>query len=156
MEIRKVTERDREAIRGIIEATDNLTREEKDCATELLDIYLGSPNQRDYSFLAAAQGGHLAGYACYGRRPLTEGAFDLYWIIVHPEFRKKGVGKALLARMEALLSREGARLILAETSGLDSYATARNFYTTNGFTEEARIRDFYKPGDDIIVYVKRL
>ena len=158
MEMRDAAAGDRAGIAGIIEGAGNLTREEKDCAHELLDIYLGSPAQRDYSFIAALEAGRVIGYICYGRRPLADRVFDLYWIIVHPDWRGKGAGTALLKHMEGFLRREGggARLILAETSGVESYGPARSFYLKNGFCEEARIKDFYKQGDDIIVYVKRL
>lgn len=54
------------------------------------------------------------------------------------------------------MEREGARVLVAETSGLKTYEAARGFYLRNGFIEEARIREFYKPGDDLVVYVKRI
>ncbi|GMR04899.1 MAG: hypothetical protein BMS9Abin23_0817 [Thermodesulfobacteriota bacterium] len=34
--------------------------------------------------------------------------------------------------------------------------TARSFYERAGFNEDARIRGFYRPADDLVVYVKRL
>ena len=42
-----------------------------------------------------------------------------------------------------------------ETASNDSYEATRGFYVRAGFREEARIAGFYKPGDDLIVYVKR-
>lgn len=155
--IRKVEPSDREALAGIVNHTENLTQEEKDCAVELLDIYLGNPGQKDYSFLAAMDGaGGIAGYVCYGKTPLTDAVYDLYWIVVASSQRGKGVGRRLLGHTEGVLKKEGARMIVAETSGTPHYEATNLFYLKNGYREEARINGFYKPGDDLIVYVKRL
>jgi len=154
--IRKVISSDRDALVGIVNNTENLTHEEKDCAVELLDIYLGNPVQRDYSFLAAIdETGDAAGYVCYGPTPLTDAVYDLYWIVVAPSQRGKGVGRRLLEYTEGVLKKEGARMIVAETSGTPQYEATRVFYSKNGYREEARINGFYKQGDDLIVYVKR-
>lgn len=156
MEVRKALSSDREALVSIIEAAGNLTREEKDCALELLDIYLGNPLQKDYFFIVAAiNSDKPAGYACYGKTPLTDAVFDLYWILVDSGSRGRGFGGLLLEHMEGLIKKEGARLLVAETSSLPAYEPAREFYLKRGFTVESRIKDFYKPGDDLITYVKR-
>ncbi len=155
--IRKVSAQDRPALLGIINATENLSAEERDCAVELLDIYLNDPLQKDYFFIAAADGSNRPlGYVCYGKTPLTDAVYDLYWILVHPDKRRSGIGGRLLEHAEEILKREGARVLVAETSGLKTYEAARGFYLKNGFIEEARVREFYKPGDDLVVYVKRI
>ena len=51
---------------------------------------------------------------------------------------------------------EVARTLIVETSSLDDYDQARTFYNRRGFVEEARIRDFYGPGDDKVVFWKSL
>ena len=49
---------------------------------------------------------------------------------------------------------ENARMIIAETSSQPKYDKARLFYERLGFMEAARIRDFYRVGDDKIIYIK--
>ncbi|MEE9614328.1 MAG: GNAT family N-acetyltransferase [Thermodesulfobacteriota bacterium] len=158
--IREVELRDRAAIVDIIRRTDNLTEEERDCAVELLDIYLKDPSEDDYLFLAAVEEGLVGelpvGYVCYGAASLSDGAYDLYWILVDPAHRGKGVGGGLLTRTEEMVSAEGGRMLMAETSSLPAYEEARGFYLKNGFREEARIKGFFKPGDDKLIYVKDL
>ena len=39
---------------------------------------------------------------------------------------------------------------------VDQYAQTREFYLKRGFVEEARIRQFYGPDDDKIVFWKSL
>lgn len=156
LDIRETSPEDAAVLVSIIERAANLTREEKDCAAELLHIYLTDAGQADYHFLTALKEGRPAGYVCYGPRSLTDAVHDLYWIIVDAGSRGAGVGRALIERTAVALGRAGARMLVAETSGLPAYDGTRAFYLKCGFAEEARIRDFYKPGDDIVFYVKRL
>jgi len=156
LDIRETSPEDAGDLLSIIESAANLTREEKDCAAELLHTYLTVAGQTDYYFLTALKEGRPAGYACYGPRSLTDAVHDLYWIIVDTGTRGAGVGRALIEKTAAELGRLGGRMLVAETSGLPAYEGTRAFYLKCGFAEEARIRDFYKPGDDIVFYVKRL
>jgi ribosomal protein S18 acetylase RimI-like enzyme len=86
----------------------------------------------------------------------TQGSFDLYWIAVAPEEQKRGLGAQVYARTEAAMRKAGAQHIYADTSSSDRYAPTRGFYQRMGFAEEARLDDFYAPGDGKIVYVKGL
>jgi hypothetical protein len=55
-----------------------------------------------------------------------------------------------------MLKKQGGRLLLVETSELADFQRTRSFYHKYGYDEEARIRDFYKAGDDKIVCRKVL
>lgn len=104
----------------------------------------------------ADRDGTLVGYICYGPTPMTEDTFDLYWIASAPEVRGQGVGAALVSAMEGDLRRRNGRLIRVETSATEAYGPTRGFYASMKYGEEARIRDFYKVGDDLIILTKRL
>ena len=126
-------------------------------AIELVDLAL-QPNNPDYQILVAdkdGQGG-IVGYVCYGPTPMTEGTYDLYWIASDPTVRGQGVGAALVSGMEGDLRRRNARLIRVETSATEAYGPTRGFYAAMKYGEEARFRDFYKLGDDLIILGKRL
>lgn len=85
-----------------------------------------------------------------------EGVWNLYFIGVRPSEQGKGRGSALIHYVEKDLKARGARLLLVETSGKDSFEPTRTFYCKNGYSEEARIRDYYTAGDDKIVFRKLL
>jgi hypothetical protein len=55
-----------------------------------------------------------------------------------------------------MLVARGARLLIIETSGLASFERTRAFYRALGYDEEARIREFFKAGDDKVVFRKAL
>jgi ribosomal protein S18 acetylase RimI-like enzyme len=73
-----------------------------------------------------------------------------------PEARGRGAGYAVVRAMEADLRRRGARLLRIETSSLTEYGPARQFYARLDYREAARIRDFYRPGDDLVILTSRL
>jgi ribosomal protein S18 acetylase RimI-like enzyme len=87
---------------------------------------------------------------------MTEGTFDLYWIASDPQVRGQGVGAALASAMEGDLRRRKGRVIRVETSAMEAYGPTHGFYAAMGYKEEARFRDFYKPGEDLITLAKRL
>ncbi|MEM9527502.1 MAG: GNAT family N-acetyltransferase, partial [Bacteroidota bacterium] len=84
------------------------------------------------------------------------GTWNLYLIAVHHNQRSKGIGAALMAQVEKSLTDQGARILIVETSGLEAFARTRKFYRELGYTEEARIREFYSAGDDKVVFWKKL
>lgn len=130
--------------------------EEVQCLAELWDEYRATgPRASGYNFLVARDGQRVLGYACYGPRDLASGVFDLYWIAVDPTHRGRGIGRQLLEACEAATRSAGGRMLIAETSGTALYDATRRFYDGRGYLPEARLRDFYREGDDLVIYVKR-
>ena len=62
----------------------------------------------------------------------------------------------MMKHIELLLKQKGGRILIVETSSDDAQIAARNFYKKIGYTQEAVIRDFWKDGEDKIVFWKRL
>jgi ribosomal protein S18 acetylase RimI-like enzyme len=110
----------------------------------------------DYEFVGAFEEEHLVGYACFGATPATDGTYDLYWLAVDPAVQGRGIGRALVRDVEEKLIARGGRLLVVETSSRPDYASTRQFYTRSGYTEAARVRDFYAPADDRILLTTRL
>jgi len=142
-------------LRRILEATQAFTKAEVTCAVELLETVVDDPWQQDYRVIVADLHGAVAGYVLYGPVPLTEGNYDLYWIATDPALHGQGVGRKLMEETEKRLRDLGARMLCLETSSQGHYQRTRKFYDQAGYLEESRIRDFYRPEDDRITYVKR-
>jgi ribosomal protein S18 acetylase RimI-like enzyme len=148
----RLAECHRAPLADLLRRTPEFTAEEVDVALELIDAGLaGSP---DYRFLVDEDDATRAvrGYVCYGRTPMTEGAYDLYWIAVDPTVKRGGVGRALVRAMEAEIAQAGGWLVRVETAGLDAYEATRAFYAGLDYEVLARIRDFYARGNDLVIY----
>ncbi len=153
--MRNIHAQDRPHLERILTTCDAFTDDEVACALELIDLVLARPEQSDYEVIVAEEDGTVAGYVLFGPVPLTEGNYDLYWIAADVELQGRGVGRRLMLEVEHRLQRRGARMLCLETSSQASYQRTRRFYARAGYAEESRIRDFYRPGDDRITYVKR-
>ncbi len=146
---------DREAVKKILEENDLFTPAEIACALEQVDIYINQPEQQDYRLMVVEnEEGQVAGFISYGPTPLTEGTYDLYWIAVSPRDQRKGFGRTLIRWLEDKVRQAGGRIILIETSSQPKYEATRNFYKKMGYSEVARVVDFYRPGDDRLIYAK--
>ena len=87
---------------------------------------------------------------------MTQGTYDLYWIAVDPAAQGRGIGRALLAQVEAEVQARGGRLLLIDTSDTLAYASARRLYETSGYRLEAVVHSFYAPGDSLLIFAKEL
>ena len=157
---------DRARLAEILVATAAFNADEVNVALSLFDVSgesLGGgaagadAASADYEFRGAFDAAdRLAGYACFGATPGTDGTWDLYWLAVDPVAQGQGIGRALLRAVEDELGGRGARMLVAETSGRADYAPTRAFYLATGYAEAARVRDFYAPADDRIMLHRRL
>ncbi len=153
--MRELQTADMPFLTDILQRCGAFTDEEVACALELLETVLNDPAQRDYRVTVANRADRALGYILYGPVPLTEGTYDIYWIAVAPECHGQGIGRQLLAHAEEEIRTARGRLICLETSSQGHYQRTRDFYRQAGYREESRIRDFYRPGDDRLTFVKR-
>jgi ribosomal protein S18 acetylase RimI-like enzyme len=145
---------DRAAVENALHACAAFTAEEVAVALELFDE--GVSGEESYTLFSADEGGLVVGYVCLGRAPLTESTWYLYWLCVTPAVQRRGIGRTLQERAEAFVRTRGGRRMVLETSGRPDYHRARAFYERLGYRPTGRITDFYRPGDDCLIYVKAI
>ena len=152
--IRRLKQADAKIIEGILTKTPNFNEDEIRVAMELVNIAASDQLQSDYNLFVYEEDGMILGYHCTGKRPLTDGVYDLYWIVTNPDYSNKGIGKKLLEHAESFVNEKNGRWLLAETSSKDSYSATRNFYMRNNYSIVSEINDFYSKGDSLIVFGK--
>lgn len=156
--IRRLEQRDRSDLIEVINGIDIFKPDEKVTAIELIEETLENKQKDEYSYniFIYEFDNKAIGYHCVGKRYMTEGTFDLYWIVTDAKFQGKGIGKELLKHAEKFIKEEKGYLVLAETSSQPSYEATRKFYLKNNYEVLAEIKNFYKVNDNLIIFGKYL
>jgi ribosomal protein S18 acetylase RimI-like enzyme len=158
--IRPMVAADRSGVFRILESAGNFTPEEVGTALELIDEWLELGEHSGYLTYVIEDVGEdeskVGGYVCFGPTPLTESTFDLYWIAVDKTKHRSGVGKRLLKFAEEEVMRRNGKLLLVETSSMETYDGTIAFYEKTGYELVGRIIEYYKPGDDKLIFAKKL
>ncbi len=147
---------DLEQVAELLGATQFFSSDEIAVGVELVAERLERGQASGYEFVLAEQDRKLVGYTCFGPIPCTRGSYDLYWIAVHPDWQRRGIGARLLAHSERRIAQAGGRRIYIETSARTQYNPTRAFYQRGGYWQEALLADFYAPGDGKVIYGKVL
>src|SRR6266480_6794933 len=158
--IRPLVAADRSGVFRILENAGNFTPEEVATALELIDEWLELGEHSGYLTYvmeSVSEGdSEVLGYACFGPTPLTESTYDLYWIAVDKSKHRGGVGKRLLKFAEEEIVRRGGKMLLVETSSQETYGGTIQFYEKTGYELVGKINEYYEPGDDKLVFAKKL
>src|SRR4026209_1519667 len=158
--IRPLVAADRGGVFRILESAGNFTPEEVATALELIDEWLELGEHSGYlTYVLEARGGEASevlGYVTFGPTPLTESTYDLYWIAVDKSKHRGGVGKRLLKFTEEEIVRRGGKMLLIETSSQETYDGTIQFYERTGYELVGKIPEYYKPGDDKLIFAKQL
>jgi len=110
----------------------------------------------DHACYVTEADGRIGGYVYIGTEEMSDRTWYVWWIAVDPAGQGKGTGRELLRFAEDEARRRGGRVMFIETSGLPVYEPTRRFYLKNGYHQEAVLRDYYRDGDDLVVFRKRL
>jgi ribosomal protein S18 acetylase RimI-like enzyme len=151
-----MTARDKPAVMQMLRNMPEFKPAEAVVAEEVLDSYLHDSIRSGYHVFVADTDSSVVGYICYGPTPLTEGTWDIYWLAVAPEQQSKGIGKSLLAFAEGNIKQASGTMAIIETSSRPEYEATGRFYRTQGYELACHIADFYAPGDDKLIFIKRL
>ena len=142
MEIRKMTAREVPQVAELEKLCFAMPWSEKSVAGEL-DNPLAL-------WLVAMDGESLAGYV--GSQTVMDET-DMMNLAVAPQFRRQGVGEALVNALVASLQELGSRCLTLEVR--DSNEAARALYGKLGFREIGRRRGYYRdPREDALILRK--
>lgn len=154
--VREFLASDRHLAEESLRACKVFTDEEVQVALELLDAAWMGGVEGDYPSFTLEVDEQTRGFACIARTVLTQSTWHLYWLCVHPEAQGRGGGQALQTHIERFVLARGGKRIVLETSSQASYQSTRDFYRRVGYAQVGWIRDFYKPGDDCVIFCKEL
>jgi ribosomal protein S18 acetylase RimI-like enzyme len=147
---------DKNSIKEILSSSGYFYDYEVEVALEIADDYLNNEDHNAYHFIAAMLQNQMIGFSCYGHIPCTKGSYDLYWIAIHNKLRGKGIGIKLLQETEKQVQIMGGKKIYIETSSTEKYASTQRFYLRQAYALEARLKDYYREGDDKLVFSKSI
>ena len=154
-----VTAADLENVRRILASTGFFDQapDEISVALELVRTALDGGNTvENYRCLFAEEDGETVGYVCFARVPCSLATFEIYWLAVDNARRGQGRGKQIIARALDEMRGKGAKKVVLCTAGRAQDLPTQKFYESRGFVCEARIKDYFAPGDDELVYTLAL
>ncbi len=147
---------ERQAIRNLVLQSAIFGPKDADCVEAMFVETWQQLRDDNYHWLSCWREDALVGFACFGLESLTEATWDLFWICVSPTARRQGVGRALLQTAISRAAELGGRAMVIYTSSTPAYAPARKLYESQGFARVAVVPDYYRDGDDLHIYWRRL
>lgn len=150
--IRPISPSDLDALYKVVDSSELFPSAYLD---EMIADYFNNPDTEDIWFTCVDNDTPVAIGYCVPEK-LTDGTYNLLAIGVVKEAQGKGVASEMMHYIEQLLKQKGARVLIVETSSDSAQLAARSFYRKIGYSQEAVIRDFWKEGEDKIVFWKKL
>ena len=124
--------------------------EERDITREFV---LSASARPDFRFFVAEDGGRVVGF-CGVLYYENVGRAEVGPISVDPAFNGKGAGSTLVEYVMRFLTGEKIHRAVARVK--DENTRAKEFFTKNGFTQEAHLKRFTRAGEDAVQYVRLL
>jgi len=153
----KLKKSDRKKIRDLLLSTGFFYDHEIKVAVEIMELaYRKGENSSGYHFVIAENENKVLGFSCFGAAPCTVASYDLYWLAVYKDSMNRGLGGKILSHTESIISGKGGVNIWVETSSRSTYSPTRAFYKKKGYMIQAELPDFYAPGDNKVIFLKKV
>lgn len=153
--IRPIVQEDAPAAIEVAVAAGLFSPDETEILQSLLTDYFIQNEAAGHRCIVDDDGG-IVSIAYSAPKPATDRTWELVMLAVKPGDQGRGRGAALVSAVEYGLRSTRQRLLLIETSATAAYDRTRAFYQKCGYEEEARVRDYYAAGDDMIMFRKFL
>lgn len=151
LRVRDMTLSDIEQCLQIIEVIEPYLLEQ--AQVEVRDGFHGKP--REQEFVVAEIGNRIVGLLGHLRDVWgTPDIWWLNWLYVDPEIRRQGVATNLLLETERRLRKKGCRKVYLDVGNEDTHLEALALYERVGFKLEGKLIDFWRTGEDFLVFGK--
>jgi len=153
--LRPAKPEDKPAIEHLAVASGLFRQSEMGPFSDMLSAHFAGDTEHDF-WVVGEDNAQVVSAGYCGLEQFADRVSNLYFVAVEPSLQGGGHGSAILRYVEDRLRTDGVRVLIIETSGLGSFELTRRFYRKHGYDEEARIREYYGPGDDKVVFWKKL
>ena len=150
--IRPVTKSDIDGLKQVVDSSELFPSEYLD---EMISDFFDNPDTQDIWFTYIDNNKQVAIGYCVPEK-FTDGTYNLLAIGVSRDTQRKGIASQMMNYIEQRLKQNDGRILIVETSSDDAQIGARNFYKKIGYIQAAVIKDFWKDGEDKIVFWKKL
>ncbi len=150
--IRAVLKSDTEGLKKVVDSSELFP---SDYLEEMISDYFNNPDTQDIWFTCVDNEKQVAIGYCVPEK-LTEGTYNLLALGVSQDMQRKGIASQMMSYIEQQLKQKDGRILIVETSSDDAQIGARQFYHKIAYTQAAVIKDFWKEGEDKIVFLKKL
>lgn len=121
---------------------------------KMIEPFLEDPNSNERWFVYDDDELGVVGFGYCRAEPFTEGTWNLLAIGIRTSLQGRGIGTEMMKHIERALSSQ--RLLIVETSGLESFAKTRAFYVRCGYDRVATIPGYWAENDDKVIFSKTL
>ncbi|QJY51158.1 GNAT family N-acetyltransferase [Pseudonocardia broussonetiae] len=142
------------AVAALAVASELFDVEDAGVVQALLEEFLARQQAAGHRCVVDEVEDELIGVAYYEPVTATDRTWELLMIGVRADRHRQGRGRVLLEHVEHDLRARGQRLLLVETSATAAFDRARAFYLACGYDQEARVRDYFADGDDMVLFRK--
>lgn len=150
--IRAVIKSDIDGLKTVVDSSELFPSEYLE---EMISDYFNNPETQDIWFTYIDNTKQVAIGYCVPEK-LTDGTYNLLAIGVSQNSQGTGIASQMMNYIEQLLKQKDGRILIVETSSDDAQIGARNFYKKIGYSQAAVVKDFWKDGEDKIVFWKRI
>jgi GNAT superfamily N-acetyltransferase len=154
--LRPTTPADTDALVALTEATGLFRPIEVQALREVLDDYHATNRDHGHHCISCDEADRVAGFAYYAPAAMTERAWHLWWIVVRKDVQAHGRGSLMLRYLEDDIRRRQGRVLFIETGSLPHYELTRRFYLKHDYEQHAILKDYYAPGESMVVFRKEL
>lgn len=154
--LRPTTPADAAALLEMARETAVFYPHEIDTLAEVLDDYFACGEESGQIMRTWEEGGVPVGFVHFCPAPMTLGTWELWWVVVAKSRQGSGLGRRLVEFAEQEARQLGGRVLFIETGGTPVYEPTRRFYLKCGYSEVARLPEYYREGDDKVIFAKSL
>lgn len=140
-------------IRKILKIINDIDKEDSFFARRYFKFYFDK-NTSEHKFarmFKVIYNQEIIGCVGYAKK-WGDDVYEVIWMYLNKDFHNKGIGSLVLHKIEEILAKKRARLLVVETGR----QKAIKFYEKNGFILKGKIDDFYRKGEHSWLLSKRL
>ncbi len=152
--IREITPDDVDAVVQLMVEAGQVSPDAPQVVISLLDEYFNVNKDVRHRAFIDFEGDQAVGFSYVYPDKASPRVWVIATLVVPNDTPEADYWKRMVIFLENYLKENNQRMLLTELSGLPKYEVERNFYQWAGFEEEARIRDFYKAGNDKVILRK--